>query len=140
MKILSDEVEAITKIVLYEYTTTLGSMQKGEMLSNLEVRLRDLFEHVHSSSDQLNTSEHLQYRIMAKCKKILDMLNGRTIVAVFRATRYAKKIKTYHEKLRRIRTDLEVRSDCFIIDNVFLTGPRQLLLESKSLGGNTQIF
>lgn len=47
MKILSDEVEAIAKMVSYEYTAALGSMQKGEMLSNLAVRLRDLFECVY---------------------------------------------------------------------------------------------
>lgn len=74
-------------------------------------------------------SEHLQYRIMAKCRKILDILNKRTIVAVFRAIHYAKKIKTYHKKLKRIRADLEVRNDYHIGFRAFFNRPRQLSRE-----------
>ncbi|KAE9400985.1 hypothetical protein BT96DRAFT_620697 [Gymnopus androsaceus JB14] len=40
---------------------------------------------------------------MTKCKKLLDGLNGPWIVVVFSGM----KIKTYHEQVKRIRTDLE---------------------------------
>ncbi|KAE9400969.1 hypothetical protein BT96DRAFT_992520 [Gymnopus androsaceus JB14] len=89
VKMLSDEIKVATKIVAREYTTAPGTMQKIEMLGDLAVRLRDLFE------------------IMAKYKKILDMLNEGSIVVVVRAGQYSKKIKAYHEKLKRIRAEIE---------------------------------
>ncbi|KAE9389138.1 hypothetical protein BT96DRAFT_1003524 [Gymnopus androsaceus JB14] len=81
VKKLSDEVKVVANIVSQEYATAPGIIQKGEMLSHLEGRLRELIE------------------IMAKCEKFLDMLNEGSVVVgiVFRA-QYLKKIKAYHDK------------------------------------------
>ncbi|KAE9400984.1 hypothetical protein BT96DRAFT_992531 [Gymnopus androsaceus JB14] len=89
VKKMSDEVKIVASIVSQEYATAPGSIRKIEMLDCLGGRLRELIE------------------IMAKFKKILDMLNKGSIVVVVRVGQYSKKVKASHEKLKRIRAEIE---------------------------------
>ncbi|KAE9385028.1 hypothetical protein BT96DRAFT_982162 [Gymnopus androsaceus JB14] len=91
VKKLSDEVKIVANIVSQEYTTAPGSIRKSEMLSHLEGRLRELIECDNG-----------------KCEKLLDTLNeGSVVVRIVLRTQHSKKIKSYHDRVKRIRAELE---------------------------------